>query len=179
MSRAILDLLIYCGLRPCEVRNLRLDDFNAAERTLRIAYSKGGKNRVAYPTPSVCKHLSEWLKVRPKCVHNYMFGSAVNKKLGHNSLPDLFKEMLRLVGLHETRNVTPHSMRHVFASRLINEGTDLVTVKELLGHASLSSTEIYTHTTPEKMRAATEQAARQASASPPAHSERRRVALRR
>jgi site-specific recombinase XerD len=161
MARAIFSLLRYCGLRPCEVRNLRIDDFDPEQRTLAINYSKGGKSRVAYPPAKVCKDLDAWLKVRPKCVHSYLFGSAINKRLGESSLPELFREMLRLVGLHGMRGLTPHSMRHVFASQLIADGTDLNTVKELLGHADLSAVQIYAHSTPERMRDATERAARQ------------------
>ena len=150
---AILELFYSCGLRIAELRNLDVADFDFLSETLRVL-GKGGKERlVPVGTPAleaVRRYLREaiissgpaFLSKRRTRITQQAIDLLLRKYLSHSSIP--FK-------------ISPHKLRHSFATHLLDAGADLRSVQTMLGHASLSTTQIYTHVTRERLRQAYDQ----------------------
>ncbi|MCJ7750578.1 MAG: tyrosine-type recombinase/integrase, partial [Armatimonadetes bacterium] len=142
--RAMLVLLLFAGLRRSEVATITLDDLDLEEGQL-LVRGKGSTQRVVPLTPAVTEVIREYLVCRPQTQSNHLFGSRVG---GHPIAGRVIGRMLRKVleeaGLDQ-QGITPHRLRHTFATRLIRNGVDVRTVQELLGHADLQTTARYLH----------------------------------
>lgn len=140
---AVLSLLYGCGLRISEALGLRPDDVPAGTRTLRIT-GKGGKTRLVPLLPVVATAIESYLKLCPYHIapDSPMFLGARGAKLQPAIIQREMQKLRGAFGLPE--NATPHALRHSFATHLLAGGGDLRTIQELLGHASLSTTQIYT-----------------------------------
>lgn len=145
---AILELFYSTGIRLSELRGLDVSDVDTLGETLRVL-GKGRKERVC---PVGNPALEALQRYRSKaCIHDGpLFRSKVNKRLSAQALNDIVSKYWRLSGMPV--HVTPHKFRHSFATHLLNNGADLRSVQMLLGHASLSTTQIYTHVTTERMK---------------------------
>lgn len=144
-DKALLELLYATGVRCSELVSIRLDDVNFEEKTIRIK-GKGRKERIVLFGNKAKKKVMHYLKKeRPSAesLNEPLFLNYRNEKLTSRSIQRII-EMFRLF-LKIDRPITPHKIRHSFATHLLNQGTDLRIVQELLGHATLSSTEKYTH----------------------------------
>ncbi len=97
--------------------------------------------------------LADWLEFRPDVDHDYLFTGFTGRRLGNNGLACIFKQVAKKAGVLRD-GVSLHTLRHTFASLLLQEGCDLVAIKELLGHADLSSTAIYLHMDASHLKAA-------------------------
>ena len=141
---ALFTLLYGCGLRISEALGLDVRDapLPGAEGTLRIL-GKGGKTRIVPVLPAVRAALAEWLKHRPAAAPDEpLFLGARGKRLDPAIAQKSMRNYRRLAGLPE--HATPHALRHSFATHLLGGGGDLRSIQELLGHASLSTTQRYT-----------------------------------
>ncbi|CAN5811424.1 tyrosine recombinase XerC [soil metagenome] len=145
---AIMELFYSTGIRISELASLNVADVDIFSETLRVI-GKGRKERLA----PVGNHALQALqRYRSKAnVHDGpLFRSKVGKRLTTQAINDLVMKYWRLSGLPV--QLTPHKFRHSFATHLLNNGADLRSVQTLLGHASLSTTQIYTHVTTERMK---------------------------
>lgn len=141
---AILELFYSCGLRVSELANLTLSDVILSEGMLRVR-GKGRKVRIVPMGGIAIEVLNNWLKIRnlKKSCSTAIFISNRGKSLSRVAIWKIVKFYATLAGFGD--KVSPHTFRHSFATHLLNRGADLRSVQELLGHASISTTQIYTH----------------------------------
>lgn len=139
---AMLDLIYACGLRRGELLNLKLVDINSNRGLLRINQGKGNKDRVVPISEKILELLREYyLYEKPKV---YLFeGEKLGEKYSEGSIQKVLKKALEKAKIKKP--VTLHWLRHSYATHLLENGTDLRFIQELLGHNSSKTTEIYTH----------------------------------
>lgn len=143
----IVELLYAAGLRVSELLGLRLENINTDEGWL-LAFGKGGKQRFVPIHPSCCKRLKEYLALRTahfvgKETDSEVFLNNRGKKLSRVSVWKDLAALGRKANI--SRPLHPHLFRHTFASHLLQGGADLRSLQEMLGHANLTTTQIYTH----------------------------------
>lgn len=153
-DRAILELLYGSGLRRSEALRMRLADLDLAERTLFVREGKGRKDRVVPITEAAAWAVTAYLKRRPPAPHPALF-------LGVNSGRPIHDESFllawhRYVARAGLRGITPHALRHACALHLLENGADVVSIKNLLGHASLATTSVYLRLTTKHLKDALE-----------------------
>jgi integrase/recombinase XerC len=144
-DRAILELFYSSGLRLSELTGLNLHDLDLAEGSTRVI-GKGNKQREVPVGKMARQALSEWLKVRGELLKgdtSAIFISKLGKRLSVRSVQSRIDHWSKQLGLHQ--HVHPHMLRHSFASHMLESSGDLRAVQELLGHADISTTQIYTH----------------------------------
>lgn len=170
-DQAILDILYYCGLRASEVVSLNVQSVNLSQRYIRVV-GKGNKERVVPMTEECKKEVDTYIRTlrnelnnrnkdpleveldefgRPKKITGSpLFLNSNGKRLTTRGLEYILDKIEEktgtFVGLH------PHVLRHSFATHLLENGADLRVIQELLGHASLSATQVYTHVSEEQMK---------------------------
>ena len=144
-DRTMFLLMLRCGLRVSEVSHLVWAALDFAQGTVRIDNSKGHVDRVVYLAPDVAKALQQWRRLQG-AAPRYIFPSRVTRKgglpLSARQIQNCMTHYLRLAGI--TKPYSPHSLRHTFATQLLNAGASLEVVKELMGHRSLDVTLRYT-----------------------------------
>lgn len=138
---AIFLLLYGCGLRINECLNIKLSDFITKD-TVKIL-GKGNKERIVYILPLVVDLIEKYKTSCPYNIENYLFLSKRGKKYSATAFEKLIQNIR--IGLNLPNNITPHSLRHTFATDLLINGVDLRIIQELLGHSSLKTTQIYTN----------------------------------
>ena len=162
-DRAILEILYSTGMRLSELVQLNLGDVDLAKETVKIQ-GKGGKQRIVPLGRKSQEALGEYLKVREK-----LFAAETNPEdrkavfltvRGRRIYPKAVHLLVHgaIERVSEVEQKSPHVLRHTFATHLLDRGADLRAVKELLGHESLSTTQIYTHVTVERLKKVYEQA---------------------
>jgi len=160
-DRAILETLYSAGLRVSEVVGLNDGDLNFAEGLLRIR-GKGRRERIAPLGSFASDALQEWLQQRrladdaEQGHHAPVFTNRFGRRITTRSVGRMLEKYLAQTGLD--RRTTPHTLRHSFATHLLDRGADIRSVQELLGHKSLVTTQIYTHVSTANLRAAYEKA---------------------
>lgn len=152
-DRAIVSLLLYTGVRRAELLNLRLDDLDLKQGWVRVRREKGKKMRLVPLVPEAIAAIEDWLEFRPACQHQSLFTTLARKPLGRHGLQALFRKALRNASITRT-GITIHTLRHSFATLLLRNGCDLMSIKEMLGYASLESTAIYLHVDMSSLQAA-------------------------
>lgn len=146
-DKTILELLYATGIRCAELVNIRLQDINIHNKTIRII-GKGNKERFALFNEATKARIENYIKVERNYIfaHNeYLFINADNKQLSSRTIQRIVKMFRKFLNVE--KKITPHKIRHTFATHLLNQGVDIRILQELLGHKSLSSTEKYTHVT--------------------------------
>jgi len=138
---AILEMLYATGLRVSELAGLDLDDVDRDERTVRVL-GKGRKERIVPYGAHAARALEAWLGERGGR-GGALFTNAQGGRLTARSVHTIVRRSARAAGL--TRRVSPHTLRHTFATHLLDGGADLRAIQELLGHSRLSTTQRYTH----------------------------------
>ena len=156
---AILELFYSSGLRLAELADLDVGNLDALSDTVRVL-GKGSKERLV-PIGSHALKAIESYRNAAKVTAGPLFVSKLRTRLSTRSINNLLKKYLALSDI--PFNVTPHKLRHSFATHLLDAGADLRSVQALLGHSSLSTTQIYTHVTKERLRDAYDQAHPRAS----------------
>ena len=147
-NRTILETLYACGLRVSELVNLKLSDLYLNENMISVT-GKGNKQRLIPVGESAKKQLNIYLRqirihlMPKKEAQNIVFLNRRGGKMSRQMIFLIIKRQAAKAGIHKT--VSPHTFRHSFATHLIRRGADLRAVQEMLGHASISTTEIYTH----------------------------------
>ncbi|HEY3397861.1 MAG TPA: tyrosine-type recombinase/integrase [Armatimonadota bacterium] len=152
-NRAIIAVLLYCGLRRGEVLGLRVADVDLKSGWLKVHDGKGMKDRLIPMVPAVGEIIADWLEFRPAAAHEFIFTGREGKPLSIKGLIRAFQLVKRRAGLVR-EGITPHTLRHTFASLLLQEGCDLVSIKEMLGHQDLATTSIYLHVSAPHLQAA-------------------------
>lgn len=146
-ENAVLELLYATGLRVSELAGLDVDDVDRGERTVRVT-GKGGKERIVPYGSKASRALEKWLARRGGAT-GPLFLNRRGTRLGVRSIFDIVRSRARRVGLE--RRVTPHTLRHTFATHLLDGGADLRMIQELLGHSRLSTTQRYTHVSSDQL----------------------------
>ncbi|MBP8951707.1 MAG: tyrosine-type recombinase/integrase [Armatimonadetes bacterium] len=152
-DRAVLTVLIFCGLRRQELLNVRLGDVSLEDATLRVVREKVGKTRVVPLVPRVSAAVQEWLDARPAAAHDWLFTGRDGRRLRAHGLNDLLHRAANVAGL-DRRGVSLHTLRHSFATMLLHSQVDLFSLQKLLGHSSIESTAVYLHVDMTRLRAA-------------------------
>lgn len=153
-DRAILEVMYATGLRVTELIQLRLSDIHLSMALLQTL-GKGDKERIVPLGDLAIKWIDSYLAdVRPVLTKKNpdevaLFVNSKGKQLTRQGIWKNLKQIVQLAGINKT--VTPHTLRHSFATHLLENGADLRTVQELLGHADISTTQIYTHITKKRM----------------------------
>ncbi len=151
---AMLQLLYATGLRVSELVSLKLMEINMDAGYL-ITTGKGEKERLVPVGETAIRDLSKYLEnVRPKLDpldrNPYIFLSRLGESMSRQAFWNIIKKRSRLGGIR--KNISPHTLRHSFATHLLENGADLRSVQIMLGHADLSTTQIYTHVTRERLK---------------------------
>ncbi|MFC1724953.1 site-specific tyrosine recombinase/integron integrase [candidate division KSB1 bacterium] len=153
-DKAIIEILYGCGLRLREVEKLNLFDIDHKKRIMKVL-GKGSKERLVPVGEPALKALDEYLNVRKEFLKNKPGTEALFlNKSGKRLSPRFIQRMIemRFREVSEGEKIYPHQLRHSFASHMVNRGASIRGVKELLGHRSLSTTQIYTHLTPARLK---------------------------
>ena len=153
-DRAMIELLYASGLRISELANARLENFHPEDGVIRVI-GKGNKTRMVPVGRKACEALAVYLSTeRPKLLKrrsgNEIFLSERGTKLTTARIWQIVKEKARHAGL---KNIYPHLLRHSFATHLLSNGADLRIIQELLGHADISTTQVYTHVDQQRLKA--------------------------
>ena len=155
----ILELFYGTGIRLSELIGLQDIDINFTRQSLKVL-GKGNKERIIPIHKKLLEILSEYLNKKNNTVFENKTTSLIVTNTGDKTYPVFVRrtvvKYLKLISTIEKNS--PHVLRHTFATHMLNAGADLLAVKELLGHASLASTQIYTHNTMDKLRLAFKQA---------------------
>ncbi len=139
--KAIFTLCYSAGLRLSEILNLRISDIDSERMQIRISNAKGKKDRYTLLAPNVLDLLRIYVKeYKPK---EYLFEGQNGGKYSSASVQNLMRKHRKLAKIK--KKATPHTLRHSFATHLLDSGTDIRFIQELLGHAHISTTQIYTH----------------------------------
>ena len=139
--KCILMLIYSAGLRRSELLNLEVSDIDSGRMVITIRGAKGKKDRISLLSENILELLREYyIKYKPK---KYLFEGQSGGKYSPTSVANILRKSAIKSGIK--KNVTPHMLRHSFATHLLEQGTDLRYIQELLGHNSSKTTEIYTH----------------------------------
>ena len=155
---AMIEVLYASGIRVSELCGLNFVDFDTSRNTLQVI-GKGNKQRVVPIGIPAVKALENWLKVgRPELANNSsadaIFIGSRGKRIDQRTVREVVYDAMAAIGSH----MSPHGLRHTAATHLLEGGADLRTVQEILGHASLATTQIYTHVSPKRLQTAYQQA---------------------
>ena len=149
-NRLIMELMYATGIRVSELVNIKINDIDISNRSIKVT-GKGDKTRIVFfneITKKVLeKYLTESKEVRKS---DYLILNNNGKNITTRGIRLIMDKVIKETSI--IKNVHPHILRHTFATHLLNNGCDLLTVQELLGHASISTTGIYTHVTTEHIK---------------------------
>lgn len=155
-DRAILEALYSTGIRVSELVALNMDDVDFLGEVVHVR-GKGKKERLAPISSSALQAIQSYIEFRNRRAQNnpnfdakVLFANKHGKRLSTRSIRRKMDKYLRMAGLDPA--ISPHTLRHSFATHMLNNGADLRSVQELLGHQSLSTTQVYTHLTTNKMK---------------------------
>tara|TARA_Y100000766_G_C18800100_1_gene552601 strand:+ start:89 stop:976 length:888 start_codon:yes stop_codon:yes gene_type:complete len=153
LQKTIISFFYFTGVRRIELINLKTSDINMNSYTIRIT-GKRNKERIIPMLPKLKESINEYLKIKSQEFNNvisdYLFISKSGIQLSEKYVYRTVNEYFKLVSPKVKK--APHVLRHSFATHLINEGADINSVKELLGHSSLSATQVYSHTSMERIK---------------------------
>lgn len=137
---AILELFYASGMRRAELAGVRLGNVDLSERTIRVT-GKGNKERTVLINHAAAEAVAAYLRVRPRSSDPALFLGRGGKALTPKHVWRIFRDVYRVSGIQ--KHASPHTLRHSFATHLVENGVDLETVRELLGHESLATTGVY------------------------------------
>ncbi len=144
-ENAIIQMFVYTGIRISELCSLNVEDVDLEERVVLVRSGKGDKDRMVIMSSSCADAVRRYISTRPdaKDGTHALFLSRNGRRLEPTSVQRMVKRIATDAGIE--KHVTPHVLRHTFATRILRNGGDIRFIQKLLGHASLSTTEIYTH----------------------------------
>lgn len=148
-DRLIIEMLYATGTRVSELVNIKVSDIDFNNRKIRVC-GKGNKDRIVYYGEYAEDALKEYISTHKKNKDNYLFMNSRGEKITDRGIRYIIDNIMNKLSVKT--HVTPHVLRHTFATDMLNNGCDIKVVQELLGHASLKTTEIYTHVTNERLK---------------------------
>ena len=153
-DRAILELFYSTGMRLSELVNMNIGDFEINKKLIRVI-GKGNKERMIPYGRTAESAIKNYLKIRnislkPAFANKPLFVNSSEKRISKRTIQRRMNNYIKLVA--DGKRIGPHLLRHTFATHLLDNGADIRAVKDLLGHSSLSSTQIYTHVSIEKLK---------------------------
>lgn len=153
-NRLIVELLYATGIRLSELTNLKLNDINFYNKEIKI-FGKGGKERIVFFGEYAEEYLHKYITYSRNNLlgdkkSNYLLINNQGGNLTNRGVESIIEDIIKKTSLKH--HISPHVLRHTFATDLLNNGADLKSVQELLGHSSLSTTQIYTHVTNERLK---------------------------
>ena len=152
-NKSMLELMYGTGLRITELLDLKLNDFDLENCVIRC-YGKGSKERIVPIGEYTMESLMNYLEIRNELLRKrtceYLFLNNLGGRLSRFSFFKILKKMLIEKGIH--KDVSPHSLRHSFATHMLEYGADLRSIQELLGHSDIATTKIYTHISNNKIK---------------------------
>lgn len=153
-DRLILEMLYATGVRVSELCNMKIGDIDFDNRTIRVI-GKGRKERIVC-YGDYCEEILRLFMDGGRTLllndkdHDYLLVGSSGNPMHVRSIQLLMEKLIKKACIK--KNITPHTLRHTFATHMLNEGCDILTVQELLGHSSLDTTQIYTHVSNERLR---------------------------
>ena len=153
-DRLLLALFAYAGLRRSELLGLDCDDVDLDRRLIRVRKAKGGHQRVVPIHPGLMPLFVTYLATRTPGDDPALFVGVLGRRLSPTILTATFHRYASAAGVTRHKRVTPHTLRHVFATELLSAGANLRQIQELLGHKHLDSTQRYTRVNGHKLRGA-------------------------
>lgn len=158
-NKAIMEVLYSCGLRVSELLNLQISNIYFDEQYITVI-GKGNKQRLVPISTSAIKYINYWLEDRDKLnikkgCEDFLFLNRRGGRLSRIMVFNIIKELAEKAGVQKT--ISPHTLRHSFATHLLEGGANLRDIQEMLGHKSILTTEIYTHIDQNMLRSAIEQ----------------------
>ena len=148
-DKAILELLYSTGIRVGELTSLKIGDIDFFQELIKVK-GKGKKERIVPIGRYALKALIEYIERRPNKKEKNVFLNKYGKPLSERSVERIIDKFSKKAGIG--KKITPHTFRHTFATHMLDRGADLRTVQELLGHERITTTQIYTHLTVEKLK---------------------------
>lgn len=148
-NRLMLQFMYGSGCRVSEVVKLKVDDINLKERTANIRGGKGNKDRVIILSKNWIKDLKKYLK-KKKIQSEFVFSKKNGKNLSTDTIQRIVRKSANKAGI--TKHVTPHSLRHSYATHLLEAGTNIRYIQTLLGHSNLNTTQIYTNVASKQLK---------------------------
>lgn len=149
----ILEMLYATGIRVSELVGIEVEDIHLADKTIHIL-GKGNKERIVYFNQATFNRLKKYLADGRKILNqkqlSFLFLNQHGGQLTARGVEDILERIIQKTSLN--KHISPHMIRHSFATHLLNEGCDLLSVQQLLGHESLSATSIYTHVTTDRLK---------------------------
>lgn len=151
-DRAILELLYSSGLRASEITNLKIDEINFEAGFITLM-GKGSKERVVPVNERTMETIKKYIKqLRPQLLKKKLSPNLFIAKGGKSMTRQRLWQIIKLYAKGLSSNVSPHTLRHCFASHLLSGGADLRTLQKMLGHSDISTTQIYTKVTPDHLK---------------------------
>ena len=146
LQLVIIELLYSCGLRVSELANLKINDIDLASKYIRC-FGKGSKERIIPMGAKALEALKNYLPQRDLIIKKYQLNSKklLINNLGRNLNRQDIYNFIRSLGKQINKHITPHTIRHSFATHLLNHGADLRSIQTMLGHENIETTQIYTH----------------------------------
>lgn len=145
--KTAISIIYSCGLRISECINIKISDIDSKRNMIKIREAKGKKDRYVPLSSKMLSLLRKYYKeYKPK---DYLFEGQKNDKYSPRSIQNVLKKALNISGIY--KNITIHSLRHSFATHLVEQGTDIKIIQELLGHKDIRTTQIYTHISKTKL----------------------------
>lgn len=144
-SATIISLLLHSGMRVSELCNLKTDDINFDECSMVIRGGKGDKERIVLVPVDVIDRMKLYHNetIAKGCISDFFFVSRKKGRFDTSTIERIVRRSAQKAGIH--RKITPHTLRHTFATNILRNGGDIRFIQTLLGHSSISTTEIYTH----------------------------------
>jgi site-specific recombinase XerD len=153
-DRLLLALFAYGGLRRSELLGLDCDDVDLDRRLIRVRNAKGGRQRVVPIHPGLVPLFLDYARVRPEGPEPALFLGVLGRRLSPTIMALAFRHYAAAAGVDKRKKITPHTLRHVFATELLSAGANLRQIQELLGHKHLDSTQRYTRVNAHQLRGA-------------------------
>jgi integrase/recombinase XerD len=150
-SRLMVSMLYACGFRISELINLKIEDLDFIEKTGMVKQAKGKKDRVFNIPEFLVVDLNKQIEFQKKLNHELLFSNEeTGNKLSASNIEKIVRKAVKRAGIQ--KDVHCHTLRHSFATHLLENGVDIRKIQELLGHADLSTTQIYTHVSKEELK---------------------------
>lgn len=148
-NRLIIEMFYATGCRVSELINIKMSDINTTNKSIKIM-GKGSKERIVYYGEYAEDYLNKYLNTGFNKGSKYLFLNDKKEKFSIQEVEQVIHKLIEHLAIKT--HVTPHTLRHTFATHLLNNGADIKSVQELLGHASLNTTGIYTHVSNERLK---------------------------